>query len=226
MPRRSPSARTGAELVEYPVWMWHWAYARRRRGAVGPRARAVPLSRAAVDRKQRCGAVLSQPVRADDGRCRRPGACRRSCCAGCSRWGRWSSADRSTARRLLRPHVRRVGRPVAAGRRAGTSSASTRSPWRCCPMRGTGTRSNRDARSACSPNCWPAGATTSPPPTSRRPRWMPPIAAGRRRAHATRSRCCARHSTSLGRRQAIRSRRAVGGRLLPGRRRAARGPGP
>ena len=38
-------------LVEYPVWMWHWA---RPDDPAVPwdRARAVPLSRAAVDRKQ------------------------------------------------------------------------------------------------------------------------------------------------------------------------------
>ena len=30
------AARTGAELLEYPVWMWHWATSRRSRGAVGP----------------------------------------------------------------------------------------------------------------------------------------------------------------------------------------------
>lgn len=42
--------RTGAELVEYPVWMWHWAYPG---DAAVPWARAfdVPLTREAVDRK-------------------------------------------------------------------------------------------------------------------------------------------------------------------------------
>ena len=46
------AARTGAVLVEYPVWMWHWATPG---DAAVPwdRARAVPLSRAAIDRKQR-----------------------------------------------------------------------------------------------------------------------------------------------------------------------------
>lgn len=42
--------RTGAVLVEYPVWMWHWACPG---DAVVPwhRAAAVPLSGAAIDRK-------------------------------------------------------------------------------------------------------------------------------------------------------------------------------
>ena len=42
--------RTGAELVEYPVWMWHWAYPG---DAAVPWARAfeVPLTREAIDRK-------------------------------------------------------------------------------------------------------------------------------------------------------------------------------
>ena len=45
------AARTGAVLVEYPVWMWHWAVPD---DAAVPwhRARSVPLSRAAVGRKQ------------------------------------------------------------------------------------------------------------------------------------------------------------------------------
>ena len=43
--------RTGAVLLEYPVWMWHWASPD---DAAVPwqRARSVPLSRAAVGRKQ------------------------------------------------------------------------------------------------------------------------------------------------------------------------------
>lgn len=44
--------RTGAVLVEYPVWMWHWAVPDD--GAVPwDRASAVPLSEAAVERKYR-----------------------------------------------------------------------------------------------------------------------------------------------------------------------------
>ena len=42
--------RTAAELVEYPVWMWHWAYPG---DAAVPwdRAFEVPLTREAIDRK-------------------------------------------------------------------------------------------------------------------------------------------------------------------------------
>ncbi|MBV8966602.1 MAG: PIG-L family deacetylase, partial [Mycobacteriaceae bacterium] len=42
--------RTGAVLLEYPVWMWHWA-APDDRLVPWPRARAVPLTGADVDRK-------------------------------------------------------------------------------------------------------------------------------------------------------------------------------
>ncbi|HEY0806886.1 MAG TPA: PIG-L family deacetylase [Pseudonocardiaceae bacterium] len=44
--------RTGAVLIEYPVWMWHWALPG---DAAVPwdRAQAVPLSPAAIDRKSR-----------------------------------------------------------------------------------------------------------------------------------------------------------------------------
>ena len=46
------AARTGAVLVEYPVWMWHWAVPD---DSAVPwhRARTVRLSRTAVSRKQR-----------------------------------------------------------------------------------------------------------------------------------------------------------------------------
>jgi LmbE family N-acetylglucosaminyl deacetylase len=42
--------RTGAMLIEYPVWMWHWA---RPGDPAVPwdRARAVPLTQTAIDRK-------------------------------------------------------------------------------------------------------------------------------------------------------------------------------
>jgi LmbE family N-acetylglucosaminyl deacetylase len=44
--------RTGAELIEYPVWMWHWALPGDP-AVPWDRAQAVPLSRAAIDRKSR-----------------------------------------------------------------------------------------------------------------------------------------------------------------------------
>ncbi|MGB9303276.1 MAG: PIG-L family deacetylase [Mycobacterium sp.] len=43
-------ARTGVTLLEYPVWMWHWAVPDDP-AVPWDRARAVPLSRWAVDRK-------------------------------------------------------------------------------------------------------------------------------------------------------------------------------
>ena len=59
--------RTGAVLLEYPVWMWHWAlpgdpavpWHRGHRGSVDP---------AAIERKTLCGAMLPQPVRTAGGR--------------------------------------------------------------------------------------------------------------------------------------------------------------
>jgi LmbE family N-acetylglucosaminyl deacetylase len=44
--------RTGAVLIEYPVWMWHWALPGDP-AVPWDRAQAVPLSRAAIDRKSR-----------------------------------------------------------------------------------------------------------------------------------------------------------------------------
>jgi len=44
--------RTGAILIEYPVWMWHWAQAGDP-AVPWDRAQAVPLSPAAIDRKSR-----------------------------------------------------------------------------------------------------------------------------------------------------------------------------
>ena len=44
--------RTGAVLIEYPVWMWHWAQPGDP-AVPWDRAQAVPLSRAAIDRKSR-----------------------------------------------------------------------------------------------------------------------------------------------------------------------------
>jgi LmbE family N-acetylglucosaminyl deacetylase len=44
--------RTGAVLIEYPVWMWHWALPGDPAVPWG-RAHAVPLSRAAIVRKSR-----------------------------------------------------------------------------------------------------------------------------------------------------------------------------
>ena len=46
------AARTGAVLMEYPVWMWHWALPGDP-AVPWDRAYAVPLSRAAIDRKSR-----------------------------------------------------------------------------------------------------------------------------------------------------------------------------
>lgn len=48
----SACARTGVPLLEYPVWMWHWAEAR---DAAVPweRARSVRLSEQAIGRKRR-----------------------------------------------------------------------------------------------------------------------------------------------------------------------------
>jgi LmbE family N-acetylglucosaminyl deacetylase len=45
------AARTGAVLVEYPVWMWHWAVPDDD-AVPWERARTVPLNRAAMSRKQ------------------------------------------------------------------------------------------------------------------------------------------------------------------------------
>jgi LmbE family N-acetylglucosaminyl deacetylase len=45
-------ARTGVTLLEYPVWMWHWAVPDDP-AVPWDRARAVPLSPWAVDRKSR-----------------------------------------------------------------------------------------------------------------------------------------------------------------------------
>jgi LmbE family N-acetylglucosaminyl deacetylase len=44
--------RTGAVLIEYPVWMWHWAQPGDP-AVPWDRAQAVPLSREAIDRKSR-----------------------------------------------------------------------------------------------------------------------------------------------------------------------------
>ncbi len=44
--------RTGATLVEYPVWMWHWAQPGDP-AVPWDRAHAVPLTNAAIDRKSR-----------------------------------------------------------------------------------------------------------------------------------------------------------------------------
>ena len=44
--------RTGAVLIEYPVWMWHWAQPGDP-AVPWDRAHAVPLSPAAIDRKSR-----------------------------------------------------------------------------------------------------------------------------------------------------------------------------
>ena len=45
------AARTGAQLLEYPVWMWHWAHPD---DSAVPwhRAHSVPLTRAAMLRKR------------------------------------------------------------------------------------------------------------------------------------------------------------------------------
>ena len=63
--RPHPRARAGAVLVEYPVWMWHWAVPD---DAAVPwhRAPRVPLTGTAVSRKAACGSVLPQPVRHPD----------------------------------------------------------------------------------------------------------------------------------------------------------------
>ncbi len=81
--------RSGAVLLEYPIWMWHWATPGRHRGAVGSAARCaggrdMPSTgrwrpRSATARRWRWPApVLS--------RC-----CRRSCCSDCSPSRRWCS---------------------------------------------------------------------------------------------------------------------------------------
>ena len=139
--------RTGAVLVEYPVWMWHWAL------PGDPdvpwyRAHTVPLDTRRHRTQKRCGAVLSKPVRAGrSGWGAGPAAVRR--CGGCSQSERWCSADRATVRRLLRPHVRRGGRSVAAAVALVRAAEVCDHDGAVCRIRGTGTRSNRDVRSVC-----------------------------------------------------------------------------
>src|SRR6185295_3946333 len=43
-------------------------------------------------------------------------------CSGCWRWARWCFGDRSTVRRLLRPHLHRVGRSVATAVEMGRTA--------------------------------------------------------------------------------------------------------
>jgi LmbE family N-acetylglucosaminyl deacetylase len=60
------AARAGATLVEYPVWMWHWADPG---DAVVPwdRAASVPLDRHAVERKHRAVQCFRSQVDASGG---------------------------------------------------------------------------------------------------------------------------------------------------------------
>ena len=144
--------------------MWHWAQPGDD-AVPWERAYQVPLTPEAVGRKRICSATLSEPA----GRSRRELAaryCRRSCCIDCSRSGRWSSADRSTVRRLLRPHVQRVGRSMAAAvemvRTAQVRDHPRAAALCALPARVRagllGRRADRAARRG--------GATASPPPTS------------------------------------------------------------
>jgi LmbE family N-acetylglucosaminyl deacetylase len=61
------TSRTGAVLLEYPVWMWHWA---RPRDPAVPwqRAARVTLDPVAVERKQRASEVFRSQLDPDDGR--------------------------------------------------------------------------------------------------------------------------------------------------------------
>ena len=60
------TAQTNSVLLEYPVWMWHWA---RPDDPAVPwdRAHSVPLSRAAVDRKQRAAQCYRSQFDANGG---------------------------------------------------------------------------------------------------------------------------------------------------------------
>jgi LmbE family N-acetylglucosaminyl deacetylase len=60
------TSRTGAVLLEYPVWMWHWA---RPGDPAVPwqRASRVGLDPVAVERKQRATAVFRSQLDPDDG---------------------------------------------------------------------------------------------------------------------------------------------------------------
>jgi LmbE family N-acetylglucosaminyl deacetylase len=61
------TSRTGAVLLEYPVWMWHWA---RPGDANVPwhRATRVMLDPVAAERKQHAAAVFRSQIDPDDGR--------------------------------------------------------------------------------------------------------------------------------------------------------------
>ena len=83
-PRRSQSARAGAQLVEYPVWMWHWAQPGDD-AVPWERAYQVPLTPEAVGRKRIAAQLFQQPA----GRSRRelrPGTA--TVCAGSTARGR------------------------------------------------------------------------------------------------------------------------------------------
>ena len=190
---------------------------------------AVPwdraCARAAEPRRDRpqttCGAVLSQPVRARSAPMR-PGAAAVRAAPTARGGGGGLPLTARAARRLLRPMYAESADPwQLAGRwyeQRKYAITLALLPYRALPARVRtrlfGRRAHRTARQPVRPR--------HRPPMSRRRRWMSLIAGWSTPGAATGSRCCGVHSTSLGRQRTIRPRGAVGGLLLPARRRAAR----
>ena len=71
--------RTGAELLEYPVWMWHWA-SPSDPAVPWDRARASPLSDSAIARKRQAAQCFRSQF--EQGIAGRHPCCRHSCCVG------------------------------------------------------------------------------------------------------------------------------------------------
>lgn len=57
--------RVGAVLLEYPIWMWHWAWPNDT-AVPWQRARTVPLARSDTDRKQRAAQRFRSQFEAPD----------------------------------------------------------------------------------------------------------------------------------------------------------------
>ena len=164
-------AATGAVLLEYPIWTWHWAepdddrvpWHRARRIELPP---AVQAAKAHADRR-----VPQPDHRPGTGAGRRPGPAAARARPLRPARPRWSSDDHATA--VLRADVRRRPGPVEL-REPLVRPAQTR-PHRGDRCRGgaTGPASSRAAPPAGSPSCWRRTATGSSPSTPSSPPWSP-----------------------------------------------------
>ena len=126
--------RTGADLWEFPIWFWHWGQPdeapwtllhpfeldepsnQAKAQAVGAHASQVrPLSALAGDETLLVPEMMAHFAGSHEHFLR--------------------TAVRRLRRRLPRPAPRRTSRTRGGRSRAGTSSASVTSSWRCCPLR-------------------------------------------------------------------------------------------